>query len=84
MNLREKIRFYLIDSKTIPGKLLDIAIFSLNILICLLFVIETYPISQALRRFLWTVEIIIILLLLGLLIILTQSSAVAPFIYTLF
>ena len=32
----------------------------------------------------WLVPIIIILLLLGLLIILTQTSALAPFIYALF
>ncbi len=33
---------------------------------------------------LWLLPIIIILLLLGLLIILTEGSAIAPFIYTLF
>ena len=33
---------------------------------------------------LWLVPIIIILLLLGLLIILTEGTAIAPFIYTLF
>ena len=32
----------------------------------------------------WLLPIIVILLLLGLLIIFTESSAVAPFIYTLF
>ena len=32
----------------------------------------------------WLAPIVIILLLLGLLVVLTQSSAVAPFIYTLF
>ncbi|MCX5703092.1 MAG: DUF5989 family protein [Candidatus Omnitrophica bacterium] len=36
------------------------------------------------RKKWWLAPIIIVLLLLGLLIFFTQSSAVAPFIYTLF
>ena len=32
----------------------------------------------------WLIPIIIILLLIGILIVLTQGSAIAPFIYTLF
>jgi len=36
------------------------------------------------RKKFWLAPIIIILLLLGLLIIFTESSAVAPFIYALF
>ncbi len=36
------------------------------------------------RKKWWLMPIIIVLLLLGLLIIFTESSAVAPFIYTLF
>jgi hypothetical protein len=36
------------------------------------------------RKKWWLTPIVIMLVLLGLLIVLTQSSAVAPFIYTLF
>jgi len=36
------------------------------------------------RKKMWLLPVIIILLLLGLLIIFTESSALAPFIYTLF
>ncbi|MFC1773011.1 DUF5989 family protein [Pseudomonadota bacterium] len=36
------------------------------------------------RKKFWLAPIIIIMLLLGALIVLTQGSAVAPFIYTLF
>ena len=36
------------------------------------------------RKKYWLAPIMIILLLLGVLIVLTQGSAVAPFIYTLF
>ncbi len=36
------------------------------------------------RKKFWLLPIVIILLLLGVLIVFTESSAVAPFIYTLF
>ncbi len=36
------------------------------------------------RKKFWLAPIILILLLLGMLLVLTQGSAVAPFIYTLF
>jgi len=36
------------------------------------------------RKLWWMIPIVAVLLLLGLLIFFTQSSAVAPFIYTLF
>jgi len=36
------------------------------------------------RKKFWLLPIIVLLLLLGLLIIFTESSAIAPFIYTLF
>ena len=36
------------------------------------------------RKKFWLAPIIIVLLLLGVLIVLTQGSALAPFIYTLF
>jgi Family of unknown function (DUF5989) len=36
------------------------------------------------RKKFWLLRIILVLLLLGSLIVLTQGSAVAPFIYTLF
>lgn len=58
-SLREKIQFYLIDCKTIPGKVIDIFIILLNVLICFLFVIETYDISPATRKLLLQTEIVI-------------------------
>ena len=36
------------------------------------------------RKKLWLAPIILILLILGMLVVLTQGSAIAPFIYTLF
>ena len=36
------------------------------------------------RRKWWLTPVVVVLLLLGLLIVMTQGSAIAPFIYTLF
>lgn len=60
MSLRERIQFYLIDCKTIPGKLIDVSIIFLNILVCILLVIDTYPIPTTAREFLGKMETIII------------------------
>jgi voltage-gated potassium channel len=58
---RELIQFYLIDYQTPLGKLIDIVIIFLNLLICAIFVIETYPISDELRSLLWNIEIVTII-----------------------
>jgi hypothetical protein len=47
------------------------------------FVVELWAFMRQRKKF-WLLPIIIILLCLGVLIVLTQSSAIAPFIYTLF
>ncbi|MCP5105548.1 MAG: ion transporter, partial [bacterium] len=60
MSLREKIRFYLIDCETIPGKVIDISIIFLNVLVCILFVFETYDIPQSTRTFLRHMEVAVI------------------------
>jgi len=60
-DFRETLQFYLIDCKTPLGKLIDIFIILLNLAICAIFVIETYPVSEATRRLLWNTEIIIVL-----------------------
>jgi len=58
---RETIQFYLIDCKTPLGKAIDIFIILLNLIICAIFVVETYPVSEAAKRLMWNIEIIIIL-----------------------
>jgi voltage-gated potassium channel len=58
---RETLQFYLIDCKTPLGKLIDVFIILLNLVICILFVIDTYPVSEASRTFLWRTEVIIVL-----------------------
>jgi hypothetical protein len=47
------------------------------------FVMELWAFMRERKKF-WLLPIFVILLLLGSLIVLTQGSAVAPFIYTLF
>jgi competence protein ComGC len=47
------------------------------------FLKELWAFMKARKKF-WLLPIIIILLLLGVLLVLAQGSAVAPFIYTLF
>ena len=57
---RETIQFYLIDCKTPLGKAIDIFIILLNLVICAIFVIETYPVSEAVKSLMWNTEIIIV------------------------
>ena len=60
-SFRETIQFYLIDCKTRLGKLIDAFIIILNLFICALFVIDTYPVSGATKVLLWKAEVIIVL-----------------------
>lgn len=57
---REHIQFYLIDCKTAIGKGIDIFIILLNLLICSIFVVETYPISTAIFNNLWRIELVVV------------------------
>lgn len=47
------------------------------------FVLELWSFMKERKKF-WLLPILVVLLLFGSLIVLTQGSAVAPFIYTLF
>jgi hypothetical protein len=47
------------------------------------FIVELWAFMRERKKF-WLLPMFVILLLLGSLIVLTQGSAVAPFIYTLF
>ena len=58
---RKALQFYLIDCKTALGKIIDIFIILLNLFICLILVIETYPVSEATRRLLWQLEVVIVI-----------------------
>jgi len=47
------------------------------------FIVDLWAFMKERKKF-WLLPIILILLALGVLIVLTQGSAIAPFIYTLF
>lgn len=47
------------------------------------FLIELWSFMRVRKKF-WMMPIIVLALLLGVLVVLTQGSAVAPFIYTIF
>ena len=47
------------------------------------FIVELWAFMRERKKF-WLLPIVVVLLLFGGLIVLTQGSAVAPFIYTLF
>jgi hypothetical protein len=47
------------------------------------FLIELWSFMRARKKY-WLVPVVLIILLFGALIVLSQGSAVAPFIYTLF
>jgi len=59
-SFRETIQFYLVDSKTPLGKLIDVVIIILNFVICAILVVETYDVSDEVHNLLWTTEIIIV------------------------
>jgi NAD/NADP transhydrogenase beta subunit len=47
------------------------------------FILELWAFMKERKKF-WLLPILVVMLLFGMLIVLTQGSAVAPFIYTLF
>lgn len=51
-SLRETVQFYMIDFRTPLGKAIDIFIILLNLLVVMLFVIETYPLSAGTQEIL--------------------------------
>jgi len=59
-SFRETIQFYLVDSKTPLGKLIDVVIIVLNFVICAILVVETYDVSEAAHGLLWNTEVIIV------------------------
>jgi len=57
---RETVEFYLIDYRTPVGKGIDIAIIFMNLLVCAIFVADTYDISDGTRDFLWRLEVAVV------------------------
>ena len=59
-SFRETIQFYLLDSKTPLGKMIDIFIILLNLFICAILVVETYNLSDGTRHILEVIENVIV------------------------
>jgi voltage-gated potassium channel len=60
ISFREKIQFYMIDCKTPIGKSIDFLIILLNLIICLIFVLDTYTLDRKISAFLFRLELIIV------------------------
>ena len=58
-DVREAVRFYLLDHRTRLGKAIDVALLALNLVFVAVFVAETYPLSPDLRATLWNAEVAI-------------------------
>lgn len=58
--IRENIQYYMIDVEATTGKVIEILFIFLNLIVCAIFVIETYPINDNFLNFLWNLETIII------------------------
>ena len=63
--LRDTVRFYLLDHRTWLGKAIDIALMVLNLVFVAVFVAETYPLSVATDALLWDLEVAIGLVFLA-------------------
>ena len=59
-NFRETVEFYLIDYRTPLGRSIDITIIFMNLLVCAIFVADTYNISETTRTFLWRLELFVV------------------------
>lgn len=56
-NIRELVQFYLLDHRTVLGRLIDIALLGLNLVFVGIVVVETYPIAAGVRSLLWNLEV---------------------------
>jgi voltage-gated potassium channel len=54
---RDVVRFYLLDHRTVLGKVIDISLLLLNLVFVGVFVAETYPHSASADAWLWRLEV---------------------------
>ncbi len=62
ITLRESIQFYLIDSKTLIGKIIDTVIILLNILVVIIFILNTYALEAESVKLLKSIEDVIVII----------------------
>lgn len=60
-NFRKKVRFYLIDSETALGKLIDGSLLALNLVACLIFVADTYALSAEAKILISHIDLAIVI-----------------------
>ncbi|WP_276279264.1 ion transporter [Halorussus caseinilyticus] len=58
-DLRESVRFYLLDHQTYLGMAIDVALLALNLAFVGIFVVETYSVSDRTQSLLWQAEVAI-------------------------
>jgi voltage-gated potassium channel len=54
---RGVVQFYLLDHRTVPGKIIDIALLGLNLAFVGIFIVETYPVATDFQSLLWNLEV---------------------------
>ncbi|WP_439027147.1 ion transporter [Haloarchaeobius sp. DT45] len=54
---RELVEFYLLDHRTVLGKVIDVALLGLNLVFVGIYVLETYPVSAEFQGLLWRAEV---------------------------
>ena len=64
-DLRDAVRFYLLDHRTPIGRTIDVGLLALNLLFVAVFVLETYPAADRFAAELWTLEVAISLVFLA-------------------
>ncbi len=60
---RESVQFYLTDITTVPGKVIDVSILLLNLLLCVLFVVDTY--TEGRSEAMVIIDTVIVIILIG-------------------
>ena len=56
-SFRETVELYLLDHRTPLGKAIDITLLGLNFVFIAVFLLETYPLSDSVQEFLWSLEV---------------------------
>ncbi|RAP33889.1 ion transporter [Candidatus Marinamargulisbacteria bacterium SCGC AG-410-N11] len=58
--IKKIIEFYLVDSKTFLGKVIDIILIILNSIFCIIYLIEIQQNYELIRTYLWFLEIVLV------------------------
>ena len=59
-NWQHAVDFYLKDTKTLFGKIIDIVLINLNVIYCLIYILEIQTADPTVKAFLWKLEILVV------------------------